>query len=120
MELQLERDQQAHLAAIKATPGFQVILDIMKDICDKFTLNLINTPHDDTAAIVANHGLSKASAQFFTMVVDRINEELMQYSKGTTDTKPVDVTEGLLDLGESVELANVINLGNELDLLEER
>ena len=100
-EIHLGRDEQAHLAAIRPMPGFGILLKIAKAEVDKFLLRLVNTPTTDRDAVITHHMTAQVAAQLLTGCVNKVNEELELYANAprTTDI-PVDVTEGILDIGE--------------------
>jgi hypothetical protein len=101
LELTLGRNEQAYLAAIKATPGFKVLDDIAKSEVNKFIQRLINIPSDDKEAVLSAHMAAKVAAQMYAGFVNRINFEIDQYmNTPTLRDKPKDLTEGILDLGE--------------------
>lgn len=100
--IELTYTDQADLAALVATPGYRVLHKIMRSEVDKFILSLINTKVEgqDKDAVYNKFLLSKAAAQFYQQVTDRINGETLQYVSSQDHRAPVDETEGILDLGE--------------------
>lgn len=90
---------RAHLAVWLTEPSFKIVQRILEDEVKKFNINLINA--ETPAEVVVRHGYAKVSAQIYQGLIDRINEEVMIYTKAvrTTD-KPVDATEESLDLGD--------------------
>lgn len=100
--VELSRQEQAAIVATYATPGFALIINkIFRPEVDSFILDLINAPSGNDAVIIAKHNLAKAAAQFLTRGTERVNECVLQYSSGLTgNEKPVDITEGKLDIGE--------------------
>lgn len=114
-DYQLERVEQAALASVVPTDGFRVIHRIMKSEVDKFVVRMINTDPANEKTVIAAHLLSKAAAQFYQGVINRINEEITIYHHAPkASDKPVDITEGLIDLGEAVSnLPNIDILGGE-------
>lgn len=100
-EITLSHDQRALVAHTIATPGFVFINKIMRAEVDKFIVDLINADESDEKTVVAKHRLSKAAAQFYEMVLSRINMESSQFMRDAGQpTDPIDPTEGLIDLGE--------------------
>lgn len=81
---------------------------------DKFAIAMINADPSKEREVVASHYLAKAAAQVYQMVTDRVNEEVLQYAHAPRPSdKPVDITEGLIDLGDiAAQLPNV-DLGGE-------
>jgi hypothetical protein len=100
--VQLDYMDRADLAAMVATPGWKVLHRIMRGEVDKFVLALINTKigSDDKEEVYNKFLLSKAAAQFYQQVADRVNEETLQYIASKDNTGPIDSTEGILDIGE--------------------
>lgn len=100
-DIELEHNERALVAQTTATPGYKIINRIMRSEVDKFIVDLINAPEEDDKAIIAKHKLSKAAAQFYQAVVDRVNSEVHMYMAAVQNgVAPVDVTAGMLDLGE--------------------
>ncbi len=115
----LSHIERAHLVSIASTEGFHILNRIMRSQVDKFVMAQTNTDPVDEKAVLAAHRMAKAAAQFYQMVTDRINEELLQYSHAPqAGQKPVDATEGLLDLGELEEMTKGLPdiLGGEIDV----
>ena len=107
-ELQLEHGERAQLAAITAMEGYKILHRIMRSEVDKFFVALINAKPGDSKSVIASHLLAKAAAQFYQAVTNRINEEVTQYTAAPkVSDMPVDVTEGLLDLGDIAEQLGV-------------
>jgi hypothetical protein len=99
-ELSLEHADRAAVAQTVATPGWKVINRILRSEVDKYLIALINVPASDDHAIVAAHKLSKAAAQVYTAAMSRISNEVQQFiAQSGMPTTPVDITEGLIDLG---------------------
>lgn len=102
VDIELEIFEKARLAATVASGGFDPIKKILLSEVEKFSTDLLNADIANEAEIVAKHRLAKAAAQICTMVVNRINREIEEYNYSVKDNdKPIDITEGLLDLGET-------------------
>lgn len=100
-EIILDHTQRSEVANTVLTPGYQHINRIMRAEVDKVIIDLINVDEDDDALVLAKHKLSKAAAQFFQRVVNRINHEVEVYRSTIAEVgEPVDMTEGIIDLGE--------------------
>jgi hypothetical protein len=100
-EINLDRSEQAALAATVATPGYRIIHRIMKAEIDKFYLSFLNAPVGNDDEVLARHKLGKSAAQFYAGVTGRINEEVSQYTSASrANDRPFDETEGILDIGE--------------------
>ena len=102
--------ERAHLSVLVTTDGFKIMQKLMEDEVKKFNLLLINASNTDD--IIAKHNLAKAAAQFYQGVIDRVNQEVLVYHKAPKSTdKPLDMTSGLLDLGDMADtLADVPNI----------
>lgn len=125
-EVRLNHEQRGQIAHTIASPGFVYINQIMRSEVDKFVLDLINVPEDNDAMVIAKHKLSKAAAQFYQLVISRLNAESSQFVRDASESSaPMeDPTEGLIDLGEHTQTGDdpADLLGNfEIDpqLLEE-
>lgn len=100
-ELMLNRHQQAALAQTCSTEGYKIIHMIVRSEVDKFVLDLLNAPSGATDdEKLEKLRVTKTAAMLYEGVTNRINHEVGQYALSTpVDTKPIDITEGLLDLG---------------------
>lgn len=101
--VQLDYSDRSDLASTVATPGWKIVHRIMRGEVDKFILALINTKiegTDDKDEVYNKFLLSKAAAQFYQQVTDRVNEETLQYVASQNNSGPVDMTEGILDIGD--------------------
>lgn len=100
-DIVLEYNERALVVQTVATPGYAIINRIMRSEVDKFIVDLINAPENDDKTVVARHKLSKAAAQFYTAVTGRVNYEIQQYTAAQGGSgKPVDLTEGVIDIGD--------------------
>jgi hypothetical protein len=115
-EVNMSHDQRGQIAHTIASPGFVHINQIMRAEVDKFVIDLINVPEDNDAMVVAKHKLSKAAAQFYQLVINRLNSEANQFIRDASESSApiVDPTEGLIDLGEHAQAGD-----DPLDLLGE-
>jgi hypothetical protein len=97
--LELNEVDIADLATVVAMNGMKVLQKIMRHECDVFIVDIINATND--VDVLAKHKLAKAAAQYYTQVVNRINEAMILYRHAPKDTdKPLDSTEGIFDIGE--------------------
>ncbi len=96
----LTHDQRGQVAHTIATPGFLLVNRIMRSEVDKFIIDLINVPEGDDVSVVAKHKLSKAAAQFYELVISRLNFEAGLFMRESSGGVPSDPTEGMIDLGE--------------------
>lgn len=96
----LGHSERGQVAATVGSEGYRIINRIMRSEVDRFILDLINTAPASEKEVYAKHILAKAAAQFYEAVTNRLNHEIMQYTGAIRDTAPpVDVTNGLLDIG---------------------
>jgi hypothetical protein len=111
-QLQLGHTDRAHLVAIYAMEGYKVLNRIMRSEVDKFVVDVINADPAEPKKVLSKQLVMKAAAQFYAGITDRVNEEVTLYtSQPRPGDKPVDMTEGLLDLGALTEqLEEVPNL----------
>jgi hypothetical protein len=99
-DIELDRSEQSALASIIAQPGFKVIQKIGKACVDQFVVDWINQVKEED--VIRAHHHAKVAAQFYTMLVSRIKNEVDTYINTQPEETPVDVTEGILDIGEYV------------------
>lgn len=121
-EVNLNHEERGQLSFTVATPGFNHINRIMRAEVDKFIVDLINVAEDNDKMVIAKHKGAKFVAQFFERIVSRLNEETNQFIRERgDDSRPVDLTEGLIDLGENTENTSSLLEGFELNeqLIEE-
>lgn len=108
-DVELGRAEQAQLVQTYHSEGYRIMHRIMRAEVDKFIVAMVNANPADREEVLARHQMAKAAAQFFEGVTRKINEEVTQYTAAPTPgDKPIDVTEGILDLGY---------LGEQLDML---
>ncbi len=99
-ELKLSRHEQGALALVVAEEGYQVIHKICKTEIDKFILRLINEDATDPGSVLEAHRIAKAAAQFYAGITNVIKQNVEAYMSGKTiQQAPVDLTEGILDIG---------------------
>jgi hypothetical protein len=102
-EIHLERAEQSALASIVAQPGFAVLQKICRACVDSFVVSWINK--DTEEEVIRAHSRAKVSAQFYTLMLNHINEQVDAYVHDQPQTKPLDVTENL-DIGEYTDPDN--------------
>jgi hypothetical protein len=99
-DLVLGHNERAAVMQTIATPGYTVIHRLMRAEVDKFIVNLINAPEEDEKTVAARHKLVKAAAQFYQAITERINFEAVLYKAAVAaEGDPVDLTEGILEMG---------------------
>lgn len=107
-DLTLTDMERAHLYATYSSEGFKIFQQILESEVAKFRVALDNADPANERAVLAAHQMSKAAAQFYTGLVRRVNEEINLYTNSRQGDKPVDVTEGVLDLqNEAPELKDI-------------
>ena len=100
-ETRLDDIERAHLMQVVNTEGFNVFNRLCEYECEKFKVKLLNIDSAKADEIVAAHALAKAAAQFYAAIMNRVNAEIETYTKTPKFTdKPVDVTEGLLNIDD--------------------
>lgn len=98
-DLRLDYLEKAHLHQVYAMPGYHVMHRLFRSEVDKFIVALINTDPSEPEKVITAQLLAKAAAQFYTGITNRINEEIVQYTAAPrAGDKPVDLTEGMLDM----------------------
>ena len=82
-------------------PGYKVLHKIFRSEVDKFFVALANANSAKPEEVVTAQILYKSAAMFYQGVTNHINEEVMAYTHAPrSGAPPIDMTEGLLDLGE--------------------
>jgi hypothetical protein len=100
-EIQLNQQEVADLAGIVYHPGFKVFQKIGKSVVDQFVVSWINQKTDEEVLIA--HKLAKAAAQFYTMLIKRIDQEVTDLVTSTKlDQTPLD-SAAALDLDGDFE-----------------
>ena len=100
-ELELTRGQQAALALTCAptNEGWKTVHLIARSEVDKFVLDLVNTDPTQREDVLTKHMMAKVAAMLYEGIVNRINFEVQKYMADHTSKEPVDLTEGILDIG---------------------
>lgn len=114
-DLELNGIDRAHLNVLVTMEGFKVLQNIMESEVEKFKVALLNANPSKHDEVIAAHQLAKAAAMFYAGVVKRLNSELELYRNSPkASDKPIDATEGLIDLGEvTKEFPNFFDGGEE-------
>ncbi len=109
------RVQQSQLINTMNSAGWQVALDVMASVVDKYFIAWLNKDAASDAEVLAAHKMNKAAAQLFTEFVERFNFERGDFVSGQTEEGVApDVTE-TLDVGDVSEETPYV-----VDILEER
>ena len=92
---QLTNVEQAQLAALIPTEGFQILNRLMKEEVSKFNVSLLNAKKSEDVLIA--HNLAKAAAMFYQGIINRINAEVDEYKNvPKPGDVPIDPTEAVL------------------------
>ena len=100
-EIKLTPQQQNDLVALKAYPGFEVILYLMKSVCDNFVADLMNTSVIKPDDVLARHMTAQTAIRLYAQFVDRLNHEILEVKGVEREKTPIDITDGIIDLGET-------------------
>jgi hypothetical protein len=100
----LEPIQRRNLMFIRESDGWPDLLDVMEMCCIEIETDLINTPSENEAAVVANHKMAKAAWKLFTHMQMKVDEEISLYMASVAPkplvpemTQQEEWVEGLLD-----------------------
>jgi hypothetical protein len=120
-ELKLEPAEKAYLVSLVSMHGYKVLHRVIRSECDKFITALLNTPPDDTKKVLANFTMAKTAAMLYTQWTQRVNNIIEEYTHTPkASDAPVDITSGILDLGDEVILVDRNVSSTYDDVLEER
>jgi hypothetical protein len=96
--MELTQVQRAILTSGVKTELVQLIFGIMKDEAFSFNKNLLLAKKQED--ILQAHALASAGAEFHDRVINRIENEIQQYTNSPrSNDLPQDFTEGMLDTG---------------------
>lgn len=111
-EVELNDQERALLVHLIQSDGFRVLQKVMRSTVDAFVVDVINADPAKPEDVVAKQVLAKAASEFYQTVVSHLNEQKTLYvAAPRANDEPVDVTEGVLDLGNIAdELEGVPNL----------
>lgn len=113
-ELTLDHHQRAALARTTSEEGYRVIHLIARSEVDKFIVALMNISSADPAAVVEGHRVSKTAAMLYEGITNRINKEVQNYINATSEpAAPVDITEGILEIGPPASTFQDLELSEE-------
>ncbi len=99
-ELILDPNEVAALALLTGQDGYKVIHKIIKHELSKFITAHINTATGNDSAITEGHRIIKTAVQLYDGATNSINTLVSTYTSAKqVDGRPIDVTEGLIDLG---------------------
>jgi len=98
-DLVLEREEVAYLAALVSQPGFKILQKIFRSGVDQFAVQMINADQKNEKEVLARHNAARTAAQFYTWVVNSINNEVQEYIHSAPNDKPIQSAENI-DIGE--------------------
>jgi hypothetical protein len=101
---QLTPDDRRALFVLRQSEGWPVLLDVLEMVCIETETDLINTPAEQEAAILAKHKMSKAAWQLFTHLQEKVEDEVSRYVSGVVQRPP----EPLMTDAER-EVENILN-----------
>lgn len=115
-EVILAHEERGHLAALTTMPGFAIYNRLQRAEVDKFFIRLMAADEANEKDVLEKFKFSKAAAHYYQRITDRVNIEIQSYMSAVRQgtEKPIDVTEGLLDIGPQHE-----DMDNIPDLLGE-
>lgn len=116
-ELDIDDGEAGTLVSFMSHPGFLVWQKVRKAEFQKFFTKLMNTDSVSEDQVLENFRVAKIAAQLYQGETNTLNEIRVQYTSAPRDMdKPVDVTEGILDIGHlASQLEDVPNLLEEVD-----
>lgn len=116
-ELEIDEGEAGTLVSFMGHPGFLVWQKVRKAEFQKFFTKLMNTDTEDKEAVLERHRIAKLAAQLYQGETNTLNEIRLQYTSAPRDRdRPVDETEGVLDIGDlASQLEDVPNLFEETD-----
>ena len=88
VDFKLDDRQRATMCAAVQQEAFDVMQHVMEAEVRKFNIALVNTDVTDSKAVLANHAIAKAAAQFYIGFISRLREELQlqQYNAARLGT----------------------------------
>lgn len=101
-EIELTKEELSALASIYGQPGFKVLTKMFRSCVDWFAIKMINADPSDKEDVLAKHVQAKTAAQLYTLLLENINENVMQYIHSMPSDKPIEAATGL-DLGDFAE-----------------
>jgi hypothetical protein len=75
IELELTEDERAILAASVKQRGFEILQRVMEDQVRKFNFKLLDTNPAKQEDVLAAHFIAKGVAQFYTQLMEKIENE---------------------------------------------
>lgn len=85
----LEPIQRRNLLMVRESEAWPDLLDVMEMCCIEIETDLINTPAENNAAVLANHKMAKAAWKIFTHFQNKVDEEISLYLASVAPKTPV-------------------------------
>lgn len=85
----LEPIQRRNLLMVRESEAWPDLLDVMEMCCIEIETDLINTPAENDAAVLANHKMAKAAWKIFTHFQNKVDEEISLYLASVVPKTPV-------------------------------
>jgi|SRR5579872_5180706 hypothetical protein len=86
---QLEPNQRRNLNALRNSEVWDDLLDVLEQTCIEIETDLINTPADEEAAVLANYRMAKSAWKMFTHFQEKIFLESSLYLDSVAKKPPV-------------------------------
>lgn len=114
-ELELDDHEIASLALLTGQPGWAVFHKIKRYVANKYITAMINVPSGSEAVLEAQR-VTKVAAQTYDDEINIINKIVQGYTQSRKpEGKPIDITEGLIDLGAPASTFEDLQLSEEAD-----
>jgi len=97
--------QRRNLLSLRNSEVYPDLLDVMEMVCIETESDLINTPPEDEAAILAKHRMCRASWQVFTHLQTKIEDDISRYVSNTAAPNPPEPFVS----DEEREVASIVN-----------
>lgn len=81
---QLTPLQRRNIMAVRNSPEWQDVLDVMEMCCIEIETDLINTDAEQELEVLANHKMAKAAWKVFTHLQQKLDSEISLYLNSIT------------------------------------
>ena len=103
---QLTDQDRERLAQIYTHDGYQVLLDVMEQVCAVQESKLINADVRDGKAVLAEHRKTQAAWQIFAGMQDRVTKEMQRHNRAIVPPEADDLLSD--DEEEILEVTNPV------------
>lgn len=104
-ELEIDNHEQSELVSLMSHPGFRVWIKLKRYEVNKYITVLLNTDATEESKVIERFRQAKLAAQLFEGEVKDLNGIRTQYiGENAVQGRPIDLTEGMLDLGAYTSL----------------